>query len=100
MICHTVTVRTLRTSGGGSYPPLRLAYKLFLHVNNVSKGLPWWLSSKGSAGSTGDEGLIPRSGRDPLEEETATHSSILARKSPTDRGAWWAMVHRVSVGRD
>ena len=57
MICHTVTVRTLRTSGGGSYPPLRLAYKLFLHVNNVSKGLPWWLSSKGSAGSTGDEGL-------------------------------------------
>ena len=30
---------------------------------------------------------------DPLEEGVATHSSILARKIPIDRGAWWAMVH-------
>ena len=25
-----------------------------------------------------------------------THSSILAGKNPMDRGAWWAMVHRVA----
>ena len=33
---------------------------------------------------------------DPLEEEMATHSSILAWKSFMDRGAWWATVHRVT----
>ena len=30
---------------------------------------------------------------DPLEEGTATHSSILAWRIPMDRGAWWALVH-------
>ena len=30
---------------------------------------------------------------DPLEKETATHSSILAWKNLMDRGAWWAAVH-------
>ena len=33
---------------------------------------------------------------DPLEEEMATHSSILAWKGPVGRGAWRATVHRVS----
>ena len=33
---------------------------------------------------------------DPLEEGTATHSSIHAWRIPVDRGAWRAMVHRVS----
>ena len=33
---------------------------------------------------------------DPLEEEMATHSSILAQRIPMDRGAWWATVHRVT----
>ena len=28
--------------------------------------------------------------KDPLEEEMATHSSVLAWKNPRDRGAWWA----------
>ena len=27
---------------------------------------------------------------DPLEEGLATHSSILAWRTPMDRGAWWA----------
>ena len=35
-------------------------------------------------------------GEDPLEEEMATHSSILAWRTPMDRGAWQATVHRVS----
>ena len=35
---------------------------------------------------------------DPLEEGMATHSSILARRIPMDRGAWWATVHGVTTG--
>ena len=43
--------------------------------------LPQWLSSKESACSAGDTGLI--SGlEEPLEEEMATRSSILAWKIP------------------
>ena len=34
---------------------------------------------------------------DPLEEEIATHSSILAWRIPMDRGAWQATVHRVAI---
>ena len=33
---------------------------------------------------------------DPLEEEMATHSSILAWRIPMDRGSWWATVHEVT----
>ena len=32
---------------------------------------------------------------DPLEEDMATHSSILAWKIPRDRRAWWAIVLEV-----
>ena len=32
---------------------------------------------------------------DSLEEEMATHSSILAKKNTMARGAWWATVHGV-----
>ena len=31
---------------------------------------------------------------DPMEEEMATHSSIL--ENPMDRGAWWAIVYGVT----
>ena len=33
---------------------------------------------------------------DPLEEGMATHFSILSRKNPMDRGAWWTIVHGVA----
>ena len=33
---------------------------------------------------------------DPLEKEMATHSSILAWRIPTDRGAWQATVRGVA----
>ena len=36
---------------------------------------------------------------DPLQEEIATHSSILAWKIPMDRGAWWATVHGIAKGQ-
>ena len=32
---------------------------------------------------------------DPLEEEMATHSSVLAWENTVDRGAWPTMVHGV-----
>ena len=41
------------------------------------------------------EGSIPGL-EDALEEGTTTHSSILAWRIPIDRGAWQAVVHRVS----
>ena len=34
-----------------------------------------------------------RGQEDPLEKGMATHSSTLAWRIPTDRGAWWAPVH-------
>ena len=33
---------------------------------------------------------------DPLEEGMATHSSILAWRTPMNRGAWQATIHRVT----
>ena len=33
---------------------------------------------------------------DSLEEEIATHSSILAWRIPMDRGGYWAIAHRVA----
>ena len=38
-------------------------------------------------------------GEDPLEEGIATHSSVLAWKMPMDKGAWWAIIHRVAKSR-
>ena len=35
----------------------------------------------------------------PLEEETATQSSILAWENSKDRGAWWVTVHEVTKGQ-
>ena len=44
--------------------------------------LPWWLSSKESSCSTGDEGSILWRSGGPLEKEMATHSRILTWKVP------------------
>ena len=37
--------------------------------------------------------------KDPLEEGMATHSSILARRIPMDRGAWRATVQSTEKSR-
>ena len=37
---------------------------------------------------------------DPLEEGMAIRCSILAWRIPTDRGAWWATVHRIAKKSD
>ena len=36
---------------------------------------------------------------DPLEEDMATHSSILAWRIPMDRGVWLATVHGIAKSR-
>ena len=60
-------------------------------------GNPWWLSDKESACNAGDMGLIPGLARSPGEGNgNPTHSSILGLGNPSDRGAWWAMVHAVA----
>ena len=48
------------------------------------------------AGDRRDPGVRSLGWEDPLEEEMATHSSVLAWKIPVDRGAWQAIVHRVT----
>ena len=49
--------------------------------------------------SAGDAHSIPGLGRS-LGQEMATHSSILAWKNPTDRGAWRPTIHRVAKESD
>ena len=49
-------------------------------VKNLPAVLETWVQSLGWEGS--------------LEDGLATHSSILAWRTPVDRGAWWATVHR------
>ena len=59
-------------------------YRLSVGVSGASDG-------KESACNAGDLGW-----EDPLEESTATHSSILTWRIPMDRGAWWAIIHVVA----
>ena len=40
-----------------------------------------------------------RFSEDPPEEARATYSSILTWSVPTNKGAWWAMIHRVAESR-
>ena len=57
-------------------------YKIYCLLHSkLSSGLPWWLDGKKLLAIAGDAGSIPGSGRSPGEEK-ATHSSILAWKSP------------------
>ena len=55
---------------------------------------PQWLSSKESTCSAGDAGLTPGSGRS-LGGGNGNPLQYSGLGNPTDRGAWWAMVHEV-----
>ena len=48
-----------------------------------------------NAGDTGDSGLIPALGRSP-GEENGNPLQYSCLENSTDRGAWWAIVHRVT----
>ena len=68
---------------------------LELSDQEFKTGFPGGSDSKESTCNAGDLGSIPES-KDPLEEEMATHSSILAWRIPMVRGAWRAIVHGVT----
>ena len=62
-------------------------------------GLPRWFCGKESTcwcKKTQEMWVRSLGQADPLEEEIATHSSVLAWGSPMDRGAWRATVCRVA----
>ena len=58
-------------------------------------GVPGGSDGKESAGSAGDPGLIPGSGRSPGEGNGYTLQCSCLGNSK-DRGAWWATVHGVA----
>ena len=63
-------------------------------------GFPHSSVSKESVCNAGDPGLIPGSGRSP-GEGNGNPLQYSCLENPTDRGAWWATVHRVArVGHD
>ena len=65
-------------------------------------GLPQWLTGKESAcnaGATGDLGLIPGSGRS-LGGGHGNPLQYSCLENPMDRGAWWAIVHKVTKESD
>ena len=53
---------------------------------------------KGSVYNAGDPGLIPGSGRS-RGEGNGNPLQYYCLENPTDRGAWWAIVHRVKKSR-
>ena len=68
---------------------------------SIRTGFPGGASGKNrpaSAGDVRDAGSVPGSGRSPGGE----HGNPLqysCLENPTDRGAWWATVHKVSKSR-
>ena len=69
---------------------INISYYLFCFV-----GLPWSSAVEEFACNSGDPSLIPGSGRSP-GEGMATHSCILAWRTPMDRGAWQVPLHGVA----
>ena len=63
------------------------------------KWLPRWFNGKESPAKEETQ-VQSLSQDDPLEEETATHPSILAWRIPMVRGAWRATVHVVRKESD
>ena len=58
-------------------------------------GPPRWQSIRLPKQETPETRVRSLGQDDPLEEGMATHSGILARKIPMDRGTWQVIVHGV-----
>ena len=70
-------------------------------ILSFAAGIPRWLGNKESAchaGNSRDMGLIPGLGRSPAGGNGDPLQCSCLENS-TDRGAWWATVHRVAKGR-
>ena len=66
----------------------------------INVSFPCSSDGKESACNAGDLGSIPGSGRSP-GEGNGNPVWYFCLENPTDRGAWWAMVHGVArVGHD
>ena len=70
------------------------AYLTYLTL--VSCGLPWCLKIVKNPPAMWETWVRSLCWEAPLEEGTATHSSILAWRIPLDRGAWQATVYGVA----
>ena len=71
---------------------------LLLVSSRLSNRFPLWLSGKESAfnaGAEGDVGSVPELGRSPGGGH-GTPLQYSCLENPTERGAWWATVHRVA----
>ena len=68
---------------------LNKSYKVTKPGGSVVKNLP------ANAGDTGDKGSIPGLGRSP-GGGNACPLQCSCQDNPTDKGAWWATVHRVA----
>ena len=67
---------------------------LVLDTGISNQGFPGGSDGKESVCNAGDLGLIPGSGRSPGEGDgNPLHCSCL--ENSMDKGAWWAIVHRV-----
>ena len=62
-------------------------------LDERKSGLPWWLRGKESDCNAGDTGLIPGLGRS-SRGGNGSPLQYSCLKSPRDRGAWSATVHR------
>ena len=82
--CRTVTRRLFfQSPKGGEWGHIEIRASLVAQmVKNLPAMQKTWVPSLG--------------GKDPLEEDMATHSSILVWRIPMDRGAWWAIVKGVA----
>ena len=94
------------TCTAGSAPPWFSIFRTalrhsFIHLANSHPKLrdfPGGWDGRESACSTGELGLIPRSGRSPGEMNGySPHSPYL--ENSMDRGAWWATVHGDAIVR-
>ena len=72
--------------------------KDFVHMYHEILGFLRGSVGKESDCNAGDLGLIPGL-EDPLEEGMATQASIPPWRTPMDRGAWQATVHRNTKSR-
>ena len=59
------------------------------------RGFPDGSMVKNPPAKAGDVGLVPRSGRSP-GEGNGSPLQYSGLEDPMDRGAWWAMVQRVT----
>ena len=70
-----------------------------LNIQHLGSGFPGGSAVKNlPAVGLGAVGLIPGSGRSP-EEGNGNLLQYSCLKNPMDRGAWWAIVHRVAKSK-